>query len=367
VSPIRSLLVLTALTAVAGCQTAPTSPDPTGRANAEMTRVLAAYQASGAKPVNTLTVEQARMQPTPGDAAAMVAQQMGVAAKLPIAQVSDITIQSTTGPLAARVYNPKTIRGAAPMILYFHGGGFVTGNLDTYDASDRELAYGTGAIVVSVQYRLGPEFRFPAAQDDADAAYNWLLNNAAMLGGNPRQIALAGESAGGNLAIDTAIWARDNHLPMPVHELLIYPLVGTDTDTPSYKETVKAVPLNRRAILWYVGHFTNNPVDLKDSRLNVVGAAELRGLPPTTIVSAEIDPLRSEDETLADKLAAAGVLVQQRTYFGVTHEFFGMGAVVAQANQAENFAIGQLRAAFSAPVLPAAYRPGRRTVRARTP
>jgi len=367
VATMRSLLALTAFTALAGCQMAPMPPDPTGRANADMTRVLAAYQASGAKPVNTLTVRQARAQATPGDAAATVAQQMGVAAKLPIAQVSEITIDGTTGPLAARVYNSKTIRGAAPVILYFHGGGWVTGNLDTYDASDRELAYGTGAIVVSVQYRLGPEFPFPAVQDDADAAYNWLLNNAATLGGNPRQIALAGESAGGNLAIDTAIWARDNHLPMPVHELLIYPVVGTDTDTPSYKETVKAVPLNRKAILWYVGHFTNSPIDLKDSRLNVVGAADLRGLPPTTIVSAEIDPLRSEGEMLADKLQAAGVPVQQHTYFGVTHEFFGMGAVVGQAYEAENFAIGQLRASFSAPVLPAAYTPRRRAINRRTP
>jgi acetyl esterase len=274
---------------------------------------------------------------------------MGVPAKQPVAKVTDIQIQGAAGPLAARVYDPQVAHGQAPVILYFHGGGWVTGDLDTYDASDRELANGTGAIVISVQYRLGPEYRFPAAQDDADASYAWLLQNAATIGADPKRIALAGESAGGNLAIDTAIWARDRHLPAPVHQLLVYPVVGTDTNTPSYKETVDAVPLNRKAILWYVAHFTNGPADLKDPRLNVVGAADLRALPPTTIVSAEIDPLRSEGEMLAQKLQAAGVPVAQRTFPGVTHEFFGMGAVVGEAKQAEDFATTRLKASFAQP------------------
>ena len=342
-------------------------PDPTGRADAEMARVLAAYQASGAKPVYTLSAPQARLQPTPGDAAGTVAQQMGMPAKQPVAKVTDITVQGATGPLAARVYDPQMTRGgAAPVILYFHGGGWVTGTLDTYDASDRELANGTGAVVVSVQYRQGPENRFPAAQDDADAAYNWLLQNAGTLGGNPKQIALAGESAGGNLAIDTAIWARDQHLPLPVHQLLVYPVAGTDLNTPSYKETANAVPLNRRAIEWYVGNFVNGPADLKDPRLNVVGAADLRGLPPTTIISAEIDPLRSEGEMLAQKLQAAGVQVEQRTFPGVTHEFFGMGGAVSQAKMAEDYASMRLKASFTAPApmaMPAARRPAPRSIR----
>ena len=343
----RLLPVLVMATLLAGCQSTPMPPDPTGRASADMVRVLAALQASGAKPVATLTVEQAREQPTPGDAAASVAQQAGVAAKQAVAKVTDIQVRGAAGPLPARVYDPKVSPGPAPVILYFHGGGWVTGNLDTYDASDRELANGTGAIVVSVQYRLAPENKFPAAQSDADAAYNWLLRNAGTLGGNPRKVALAGESAGGNLAIDTAIWARDKGLPAPVAELLVYPVVGTDLETPSYAETTKAVPLNRAAILWYVGHFTSSPVDLQDSRLNVLGAADLHGLPPTTIVSAEIDPLRSEGEALAQKLQSVGVPVEQRTFPGVTHEFFGMGAVVAQAKQAEDFATARLKAAFT--------------------
>lgn len=283
---------------------------------------------------------------------------MDMPAKMPLAKVRDIQV----GNLPARVYDPQMASSPAPVILYFHGGGWVTGTLDTYDASDRALAQGTGAIVVSVQYRLGPENHFPAAQDDADASYAWLLRNAGTIGADPKRIALAGESAGGNLAIDTAIWARDQHLPPPVHQLLVYPVVGTDLTTPSYQETTKAVPLNRMAIEWYVKNYTNGAADLKDPRLNVVGAADLRGLPPTTVVLAEIDPLRSEGEVLAQKLQAAGVPVEQRTYPGVTHEFFGMGAVVPQAKAAEDFASTRLKASFTPPLPQAAPRRSTRRI-----
>ena len=342
---------LAAVALLAGCAVPPPAvPDPTGRADADMLRVLTAFQKSGAQPIPNLTVAQARSQPTPGDAAAAVAQSMGMPAKMPLASVRDIQVGGAAGMLPARVYDPQTTRGPAPVILYFHGGGWVTGTLDTYDASDRALAQGTGAIVVSVQYRLAPEARFPAANDDANASYAWLLQNAGTLGGDPKQIALAGESAGGNLAIDTAIYARDKGLPRPVHQLLVYPVAGTDLQTPSYQQTTNAVPLNRAAIQWYVERYTNGPADLQDPRLNVVGAADLSGLPPTTIVSAEIDPLRSEGEALAAKLRAAGVPVEQRTYPGVTHEFFGMGAVVGQAKAAEDFANMRLRASFMQPM-----------------
>jgi acetyl esterase len=349
---IRSLAALAAVSALAACNTY-SPPDPTALANPEMLRVLTAYQGLGAQPVQTLTVQQARSQPTMGDAAGSVATQMGIPTRAPVAQISDITIQGAVGPLSARVYNPKVAVGAAPVILYFHGGGWVTGNLDTYDASDRELANGTGAIVVSVQYRLGPENRFPAAQDDANASYAWLLQNAATMGGDPQKIAVAGESAGGNMAINTAIWARDNRLQPPVHELLIYPVVGTDLNTTSYGETLRAVPLNRLAIQWYIANYTNDPGELEDARFNVVGAADLRGLPPTTIISAQIDPLRSENEALAKKMQSLGVNVEQRTYSGVTHEFFGMGNVVPQAKQAEDFAFARLSTSFTQPAAPA--------------
>lgn len=356
-----AVLAVGAALSLAACATPMPPADPTGMADTDMLRVLTAYQASGAKPVAALTVEQARMQPTPGMAAMAVQQQLkGSADPQPVAKVYDTTVMGAAGPLPAREYDPRVgiaTSRPSPVILYFHGGGWVTGTLDTYDASDRALAAGTGAIVLSVQYRLAPEAKFPAAEDDADKAYNWLLANATSIGGDPKRIAIAGESAGGNLAIDTAIWARDSHLPAPVAELLVYPVVGIDLNTPSYAQTGNAIPLNRAAIEWYVGHFTDGATDLGDKRLNVVGEADLHGLPPTTIVSAQIDPLRSEGEMLAQKMQAAGDDVQQRTFPGVTHEFFGMGSVVGQAKLAEMFATARLSAAFTQSMTPPAPKP----------
>ena len=357
------LLVAATTTALTACTMTPPPADPTSKADTDMVRVLTVYRKLGALPLATLTVEQARMQPTPGRAAMAVQQQtQGNSNKLLVAKVYDTTITGAAGPLSTRIYDPRVGAGTvlakpAPVILYFHGGGWVTGDLDTYDASSRALAAGTGAIVVSVAYRLAPEARFPAAQDDADNAYDWLLTNAGTIGGDPKRIALAGESAGGNLAIDTAIWARDSHLPAPVAELLIYPVVGTDLDTPSYRETANAIPLNKAAIQWYVGHTTTGPADLADKRLDVIGEADLHGLPAITIVSAEIDPLRSEAEMLATRLQAAGVDVQQETFPGVTHDFFGMGSVIAQAKLAETYASTRLSAAFVLPVMPGTSKP----------
>ena len=362
--PYSRLFAMTAIYALTGCQMPPGPPDPTGRADADMLRVLTAYQASGAKPVQTLAVAQARDQPSIEDAAASVARQEVRPTQPHVARVYDTQVQGATGPLAARVYDPQTTRGPAPVILFFHGGGWVLGNLDTEDATDRVLANSTGAIVLSVAYRLAPEARFPAAQDDAAAAYKWLVQNAASIGGNSRALALAGESAGGNLAIDTAAFARDTHLRAPIHELLVYPVVGTDLHTPSYEQNAAAVPLGRAAMEWFLAQTTNGPDDLRDPRLNVVGAAELRDLPPTTIVSADIDPLRSENVALSQKLKASGVDVQQRTFRGVTHEFFSMGVVVPQAREAETFAAGRLLTSFSqAPPAPAPAHHRRRTHR----
>ena len=340
---ISALLLLLALSA---CQSAP-PPAPMAAASLDMQRVLDTYRASGARPVDTLTVEQARAQPSIQDAAELVAASLGRPAGAPIARTTDMQVPGAQGSLIpARLYNPLARSGPAPAILYFHGGGWVTGTLDTYDATARALARGTGAIVIAVQVRQGPEFRFPTAHDDAIATYRWLLGAAGGLGANPKRIALAGESAGGNLALDTAIWARDRQQPAPVHLLLVYPVAGTDLRTPSYNETAGAIPLIRRAIEWYVNNYTTTAKDLQDPRLDIVGHADLRGLPPTTIVSAEIDPLRSEGETLAAKLQAAGTPVTQRTYPGTTHEFFGMPRAVAAAQQAQSFAIDRLNTAF---------------------
>ena len=344
----RSLLTVGALLLLAGCQVYTPYRDANGRADDDMAGVVQVYAKLGARPVNTLTVQQARAQPTPQDAVrAVVSTQRGrpfVADAF--TRERDITVDGAAGPLQARLYDATPGRPGEPIILYFHGGGWVTGDLNTYDESDRALATQAHAMVLSVAYRLAPENRFPAAHDDAFAAYRWLLGHAASLGADPRRIAVAGESAGGNLAINVSIAARDAHVKPPVHQLLIYPVAGTDLNTPSYIANEYALPLGKADIQWYVKNTIRSPADLQDPRLDLIGRADLHNLPPTTIVSAEIDPLASDGTFLTYKLQAQGNDVDRTLYGGTTHEFFGMGAAVSRAREAEAFAAEKLDATF---------------------
>ncbi len=344
----RVAAVLGGLAALAGCQTYTPFRDANGRAQDDMAGVITTYEGLGARPVHTLTVAQARAQPTPDDALrAVVSTQRGHPFTADVfTQERDLMVDGAAGPLPARLYDATPGHQGEPIILYFHGGGWVTGNLNTYDLSDRALATQAHAMVLSVAYRLAPENKFPAAHDDAFAAYRWLLAHASSLGADPRRIAVAGESAGGNLAINVSIAARDAHIPMPVHQLLIYPVAGTDTGTPSYIADEKAAPLGRDDILWYVNNTVRSPADLHDPRLDLIGKADLHRLPPTTLISAEIDPLESDGTFLTYKLQAQGVNVDRTEYGGTTHEFFGMGAAVSRAKDAEAFAAQGLDATF---------------------
>lgn len=299
------------------------------------------------RPYHTLAPQQARLQPTFADGAMEVMRQQGrPTAPPPGVSVRDISIQGATGPINAKVYTPDGARGPLPVIVYYHGGGWVLANSQVYDASTRALAREGQAVVLSVDYRLAPEAKFPAQHDDAFAAYRWALANAGRIGGDPRRVAIAGESAGGNLAVATAIAARDAGLQAPLHVLSIYPIAGSDTDTPSYRENANALPLGRALMNWFFFHTARTPADALDPRINLI-AANLRGLPPTTIIAAQIDPLRSEGELLANRMRAAGVNVTRREFPRVTHEFFGADAVITEAQAAQRFAGERLRAAFS--------------------
>ena len=348
--PVGPVIASLGMLLLAGCQLYTPFRDANGRANEDMAAVIDTYVKLGAKPVHTLTVAQARSQPTLGDAvkAVLTAQSGGRPVTADVfTRVRDLQVDGAAGPLQARLYDATPGHPGEPIILYFHGGGWVTGNLDTYDASDRALASQAHAMVLSVAYRLAPENKFPAAHDDAFASYRWLLANAATLGADPRRIAVAGESAGGNLAINVSIAARDAHIRPPVHELLIYPVAGVDTHTPSYIADEYAVPLGSADVAWYVNNTIRSAADLQDPRLDLIGKADLHNLPPTTIVSAEIDPLESDGTFLTYKLQAQGVTVDRTEYGGTTHEFFGMGPVVARARDAESFAALALDATFN--------------------
>ena len=265
------------------------------------------------------------------------------------ADITDRTISGgPTGSISLRIVRPYgSSNRTLPAILYIHGGGWVIADLDTYDSSARALANAAGALVVSTHYRQGPENKFPAAHDDTLAAYRWLLDNAGNLGVDGSRIAVAGESAGGNMATNICLQARDRGWPTPVHLLLVYPVASADMQSPSYIEYADAKPLGKAAMDWFVKHSFGSPQDALDPRISLVSHRDLSDLPPTTLLLAQIDPLRCEGEALAEMLQAAGVDVLAEDYPGVTHEFFGMGAVLEEAKEAQQVAGDRLRQSFA--------------------
>lgn len=318
---------------------------------AENQAVLDALTRLGLKPYFTLTPQQARQQPTFADGVREAMRVRGLpTAPPPGTSERTISIRGAAGPIKAKVVTPTGVRGRLPVILYFHGGGWVLADPEVYASSARGLARNSGAIVVSVDYRRAPEAPFPAQHDDALASYRWLLANAGSIGGDASKIALAGESAGGNLAVATAIAARDAGLTLPRHILSVYPIAGSDLNTPSYVENSNAMPLNRALMAWFFRYAATREADLMDPRINLVGA-QLQGLPPVTMIAAQIDPLRSEGATLADRLTAAGVTVDRREYPAVTHEFFGADGLIPAAADAQRYAGERLRAAFGGQAL----------------
>ena len=344
----RPSLALACAAALAGCQLSTPYRDANGRAADDMASVVDTYEHLGVKPVHELTPAQARAQPTMQDAARAVAAAQHTAEPAPEAAVTvrDLQVDGAAGPLAARLYDPAPGRSGEPIVLFFHGGGWVTGDLNGADMAARALAAQSHAKVLSVAYRLAPENRFPAAHEDAVAAYRWLLTHAASLGADSRRIAVAGEMAGASLAINVAMAARDGHFTPPVHELLIDPVAGTELRTPSYIADENAIPLDRADMVWNFRNAVAGQAALSDPRLDVIGHANFRNLPPTTVVSAEIDPLESDGRFLTGKLRDAGNDVDFTEYGGATHGFFGMGAVVLRAAQAEAFAAQGLDGTF---------------------
>lgn len=325
------------------------------RADKEMGRVLTKLQELGAKPIGSMSVEDTRKGPTPADAVKALLKDQGKDPDALMAEMKigkkDMSYPTGGGTQPVRIYTPEgnAPQGGWPVIVYYHGGGWVIADLNTYEASAMALAKRTNAIVASVEYRHAPENKFPAAHDDAFAAYKWVIENAGQFGGNPQRLAVAGESAGGNLATNVAMRARDEKVEAPLHMLLIYPVAGTDMTTASYKKNENAIPLSKMGMEWFAKNTVNSEADLKDPRLNLV-AADLKDLPDATVITAEIDPLMSEGKALADKLKAAGSKVTYQHYEGATHEFFGMAPVVADAAKAQDLAARELKEAFATKV-----------------
>ena len=254
-----------------------------------------------------------------------------------LARVDALAIPALHGNIAARVYEPKQLRkqdGLSPALVFFHGGGWVIGDLDSHDVACRKLADHGELIVISVDYRLAPEHKFPAAVDDAVAATTWIATNAVSLGIDPRRLHVGGDSAGGNLAAVVAIAARDGGGPALAGQVLIYPATELARTHTSHSEPETSVLLTHSVIRWFRDHYLNGAADIDDWRASPARAATLAGLPPAYVLTAGADPLRDEGAEYAARLKQAGVAVTTRHFPGQFHGFFTMGKLLQQANVA---------------------------------
>lgn len=325
----------------------PKGPQPQWARNitAEMQTVIEKLESFGTPPLTTLTPQEARTKPSPADAAKDVMTDYNIPMPPPQVDTTGKDIPVSGGTIHLRIYTPKAAMDSFPVIVYYHGGGWVIANLDTYDASAKAMAEQTGAIVVSVSYRQAPEFKFPTAHNDSYAAYLWVLKNAASIKGMSNKIAVIGESAGGNLAASVSMMARDNKVMMPLYQVLVYPIAGYDFNTDSYQANAMAKPLDKPLMQWFFKHYLPDSSKGNDPRISLV-KANLKGMPATTIITAQYDPLASEGKMLADELKKAGVNVIYKNYNGVTHEFFGMAAIIPEAKDAQALAAENLKNAL---------------------
>ena len=294
----------------------------------QIVKALEAMQALALRPIEAMNPAEARAQME-------ATSQSRKAESLPVARVEERTIPGPAGPIRVRLYWPDAA-GPIPAIAYYHGGGHVIGSLDTHDLIARNLCAGAAALVASVDYRMGPEHRFPAAVEDSFAALEWLHGNAASLGADPARLGVHGDSAGANLAAVVALMARDAGGPLLRLQSLVYPVADYTLSSPSYDTFAEGYGLlTRAAMVWFQGHYLGNPADAEDWRASPIKAANLAGVAPAIIVTAECDVLHDDGERYADSLRRAGVAVEYREYAGMIHGFFGMVPIIDDAMNAQ--------------------------------
>ena len=289
-------------------------------------------------PLHTLSVADARVQ--------MAARDIPGLRKPEIGSVVNRDMQGPAGSIPLRIYTPKGT-GPFPLTVFFHGSGFVVCSLDTHDPMCRNLCAGTNSVVVSVDYRLAPEHKFPAAPDDCLAATRWVAANATALGGDGGRIMVAGDSAGGNLAAVTALRVRDEGGPRLVGQMLIYPVTDYfQPGTPSMTENAEGYGLTRDGMIWFWNHYVASPAEGVHPHASPLRAATLAGLPPALVATAEYDPLRDEGESYAAALRKMGVDVEMKRWPGMNHGFFFFPGLVDVAGTAMDDACAWARRVF---------------------
>ena len=306
--------------------------------------VLGLVRASGLPELWQLTPDQAREQ--------FKLRAAKLARKETIFRSYDRRIPGVGSDLNIRIYQPREAKPGErfPVLAWFHGGGFVIGDLDTHDHACRALATQADCLVVAVDYRLAPEFKFPAAVDDSMATLRWLALHALEIGGDPARLAVGGDSAGGNLAAVCAILARNEGHPKLAHQLLIYPCTAPEPETPSHRKFAEGHLLTRNAITWFYKLYVRSPKEFYDFRFAPLVAEDLSGLPPAWVLVAGYDPLRDEGVDYARRLIEAGNRVTLVNYDGMIHGFYLMGGAVDAARRALSQSAQALKDAFAQPV-----------------
>jgi acetyl esterase len=300
--------------------------------------LLAQMAESGLPPLETLTVEQNRE----------IIHQMGELAGPPeeVARIVDTAAPGPDGDVPVRVYVPES-QGPLPVLVYFHGGGWVIGSIDGTDAPCRALANRSASVVVSVGYRLAPEHPFPAGVDDAYAAVVWAAEKIGEYGGDGSRLAVGGDSAGGNLAAVVSQLAKARGGPPIAFQLLLYPATDRHDSSPSMTENAEGPLLTRAWMDWFFGHYLTGPDDGFDPRVSPARTEDLSGLPPALLITAEYDPLRDQGAEYARRLQAAGVAVEHLPFDGMIHGFFQMAGVLDSGKEALDRAGAAVRAALS--------------------
>lgn len=278
--------------------------------------------------------------------AAMIAATTNPAfSKHPVHDVVDRMIVGPQGDIPVRVYSPSDAP-ELPLVVWFHGGGWVTGNLDTHDQVCRLLCDDVGAIVMSVDYRLAPEAKFPSAVDDCIAAYEWALAHASELGADGHRIAIAGDSAGGNLAAVVALLARERGLQQPNLQLLVYPVTDYELESASMIENATGYFLELESMRWFYNHYARTDDDFADWRFSPMRADAVTNLAPAVVITAEFDPLRDQGEAYGTRLREAGVPCEIVRADGLIHGFFGMHDFMPPGKTPWDTAVAALRAAL---------------------